>query len=56
MLLIIIIIINMSYKMIAVSEKTHAELTRLLQKEIVKNKGRKVTFNELLIKLMSKDK
>jgi len=42
----------MKYKMIPVSEKTHAELTVLLGKETVKAKGRRVTFNELLIKLM----
>lgn len=38
---------------IFVSPETHAQLTRLVAKEIVKNKGRRVTFNEMFIKLIN---
>jgi hypothetical protein len=41
-------------KFIPVSEATHAKLTVQLGKEIVKNKGRRVTFDQLINSLMKK--
>lgn len=41
-------------KMIPVSLATHAQLTRLVAKEMVKQKGRRVTFDEIINVLMKK--
>lgn len=35
-------------KFIPVSLETHARLTRAVAKEVVKNKGRRVTFDEFI--------
>lgn len=35
-------------KMIPVSPETHAKLTAAVAKEVVKNKGRRVTFDEFI--------
>jgi len=43
----------MTRKAIFVSEETHAHLTRLIAQEIVKNKGKRVYYEEMIEKLIN---